>query len=296
MRAKRSPAADFATPDGPSGRAVAALSATRPRDGLHPRGHRSSPERPAALERSRTLSSRGLARAAATLLPFLSLVYDESKTIRGIDVLWDTERGKMASVGRDLVALWLDPSLLHILAPLRDELSTELFQLLVAHSSSQGTKADYETMVSVFADNFVDGFLAWGRAVGVVGWGRFEVPEFDVASGSARVLVRSPWELVMQRSLDNPWGCPFLRGKLIGIFRYALGVNCWADEHAIHRGEQASAIEFRIAPSQRTIAVELDELRRRHQTEREADGEARRHEDEDGREAQSTQKERGHWA
>ncbi|MCA9659425.1 MAG: response regulator [Myxococcales bacterium] len=196
-------------------------------------------------------------------------MYDESKTIRGIDVLWDTERGKMASVGRDLVALWLDPSLLHILAPLRDELSTELFQLLVAHSSSQGTKADYETMVSVFADNFVDGFLAWGRAVGVVGWGRFEVPEFDVASGSARVLVRSPWELVMQRSLDNPWGCPFLRGKLIGIFRYALGVNCWADERAfVEDGEPV--VEFTLYRSTMTIEAELDRLRREFADDRAA--------------------------
>jgi transcriptional regulator with GAF, ATPase, and Fis domain len=189
-------------------------------------------------------------------------VYDESKTIRGVEILWDTGRGKMKSVGRDLVALWLDPSLLHILVLLREEIGTELFQLLVAHSSSQGAKEDYETMVSVYADNFEDGFLAWGRAVGVVGWGRFELPEMDTARGTARVIVRSPWELVMQQHLDEPWGCPFMRGKLIGIFRYALGANCWADERCFVENDEP-VLELTLYPSTMTIEAELDRLRRR---------------------------------
>ncbi len=191
----------------------------------------------------------------------MARLYDESKTIGGVEILWDTQRGKMASVGRDLVGLWLDPSLLNTLIPLREEIGTELFQLLVAHSSSIGAKADYDKMVSVLADNFEEGFLAWGKAVGGVGWGRFELHSIDRSTGTAKVVVRSPWELVMQQRLEDPWGCPFLRGKLIGIFRYALGVNCWADERAwVEDGEPV--VEFSLYQSSLTIESETERLRR----------------------------------
>lgn len=191
------------------------------------------------------------------------------KSTEGFESLRDAASNKIMFFGRELLGLWLDPSLLHTLAPLRDEIGTELFQLLVAHSSSQGTKEDYEAMVSVLADNFQDGFLAWGRAVGGVGWGRFEIHEFDEDKGTASVVVRSPWELVMQERLDDPWGCPFLRGKLIGIFRYALGGNCWADERSyVENGEPV--VELSLYQSSMTIAAELDRLRRRFATEKAA--------------------------
>ena len=166
----------------------------------------------------------------------------------------------MESIGRRLVALWLDPSLLDVLAPLRDELGTELFQLLVANSASNGAEADYASMVTVFADTFEEGFLAWGRAVGVVGWGRFELPAMDVAAGTATVIVRDPWELAMQQGLEASWGCPFLRGKMIGIFRHALGSNCWADERCfVENGEPV--VELSLYPSTMTISAELERLR-----------------------------------
>jgi len=187
-------------------------------------------------------------------------VFDESKTIHGIEIRWDTAHGTMESIQRALAAFWLDPSLLHMLEPLRDEVGTELFRLIVAHSSSLGTKEDYETMVTVFGETFEEGFLAWGRAVGVIGWGRFELPAIDRARGTATVLVRSPWELVMQQRLAAPWGCPFLMGKMIGIFRHALGVNCWAAErHYVEEGEPV--LELSLYQSPATIESELKRLR-----------------------------------
>ncbi len=184
----------------------------------------------------------------------------ESKVIDGVEILWDTSRGTMESIGRRLVALWLDPSLLSVLKPLRDELGTELFQLLVADSASHGAEADYESMVTVFADTFEEGFLAWGKAVGVVGWGRFELPFMDTEAGKATVIIRDPWELAMQERVEESWGCPVLRGKMIGIFRYALGVNCWADERCyVENGE--SVVELSLYQSTMTIATELKRLR-----------------------------------
>ena len=184
----------------------------------------------------------------------------ESKIINGVEIRWDVDRGKMASIGRDLAAFWLDPSLLHLLAPLHDELGTELFQLVVADSSSRGTKEDYESMVTVFADTFEEGFLAWGRAVGVVGWGRFELAAMDREAGTATVVVRSPWELVMQARAATSWGCPFMRGKLIGIFRHALGVNCWAVERA-YVEDAEPVVEFTLFQSAMTIEAEVKRLR-----------------------------------
>jgi len=184
----------------------------------------------------------------------------ESKIIGGVELRWDTARGTLESVGVRSVALWLAPSLLDLLAPLREEIGTELFQLLVANSASKGAETDHRLMVTKYADTFEEGFLAWGRAVGVVGWGRFELPRMNVAEGTATVIIREPWELAMQEGLDEPWGCPFLRGKMIGIFRYALGANCWADERCyVENGEQV--VELSLYPSTMTISAELERLR-----------------------------------
>ena len=183
-----------------------------------------------------------------------------SIALDGVDVRWDTERGTMSFFGIPASTFWLNPSLLRILAPLRDEVGNELFSLLVAHSSSLGTDEDYHTMVTVLGETFQEGFLAWGRAVGAAGWGSFELPHFDRETGKATVIIRSPWELVMQEGLEEPWGCPFLRGKMIGLFTHALGQRCWANERGYRDGPE-NVVEISIFPSEKTIAEELDRLR-----------------------------------
>jgi two-component system, NtrC family, sensor kinase len=83
-------------------------------------------------------------------------------------------------------------------------------------------------------------------------------------------VIHNPWELEMQRNLapSRRWGCPFLMGKIIGIFTHALGTTCWADE-VLHMEPDAQRVTFSVHPSTKTIPTELARLRREHMQARE---------------------------
>jgi signal transduction histidine kinase len=181
---------------------------------------------------------------------------------------WALDEGTLSSFGIRLASFWLAPSLLHMLEPLAREVGEDLFRMMVAHSSSRGTDEDYHTMVTILADRFEAGFAAWGRAVGGCGWGAFDMQMFDPEAKVARVVVTNPWELHMQRDMapERQWGCPFLMGKIIGIFSRALGTNCWADE-ALDLDQPA--VTFSVYASERTIVNELEGLRLAHMQARE---------------------------
>lgn len=180
---------------------------------------------------------------------------------------WDLEQGVLHTFGIPSAIFWLDPSLLRLLEPLVAEIGVSLFRLLVAQHSSMGTHEDYQAMITTLGSTFEEGFLAWGRSVSVAGWGRFELPVFDREAQRAVVIVRKPWELEMQRRSHERWGCPFLQGKIIGIFSHALGVNCWADEVSSPPDSPETAVELRVYRSEKTIASEVALLRLAHHEE-----------------------------
>ena len=86
---------------------------------------------------------------------------------------WTIEEGKLDFFGIPSVLFWLDPSLLNILQPLRDEAGPDLYRALVAHQGSIGTDEDYHGMVRMLAPSFEEGFCRWGRAVSTAGSGDF---------------------------------------------------------------------------------------------------------------------------
>ncbi len=176
------------------------------------------------------------------------MVNRPSAGLNDIDITWDVEHGNLVYCGVDSVLLWTDPVMFRLLLPLVEELGPDLFRLLVAHSSSLGSDLGYETMVTKLGTDFVSGFLAWGEAVAAAGWGRFEVPAFDPVAGTARVRVTNPWELKLQRGGPQRWGCPFLQGKVIGLFTHAFARSCWADE-ALHEDAEQPYVDLHIYPS-----------------------------------------------
>lgn len=182
---------------------------------------------------------------------------------------WSRETGSFNIMGIPAGMFWLNPSLLNMLTPLASEVGHDLFRLLVAHSSSLGVKEDYEAMVTAFADNFKEGFLKWGLAVSAVGWGRFEMPVYDKEARRAEVIVRNGWEIKMQTSSRDRWGCPFIQGKLIGLFSIDFGTSCWAKEVETSYEEGDQFVRFVIEPDTRTITSELELLRHKRARERE---------------------------
>ena len=187
--------------------------------------------------------------------------------LNDVDIEWDIERGNLIYCGIDSVLLWTNPVMFRLLAPLVEEMGLDLFRLHVAHSSSLGSDV-YETMVTKLGTDFVSGFLAWGEAVAAAGWDRFEVPAFDPLACTAHVRVRNPWELKMQRDSLQRWGCPFLQGKVIGLFTHAFKRPYWADE-TLHEGPEHSYLNLHIYPSERELESELERLRRALAAERE---------------------------
>ncbi|MCB9718026.1 MAG: hypothetical protein H6712_29520 [Myxococcales bacterium] len=186
-----------------------------------------------------------------------------------VPLVFDLDRGSLSVFGLSSAMFWTEPSLLRLLQPLAEEAGPELFRMLVAHSSSHGTDEDYHNMVGTLGETFVEGFMAWGAAASVAGWGRVSLPGFDPAAGRATVVIDNPWELEMQRGLEPEasWGCPFLMGKIIGIFTHALGTTCWADE-ALRREPGGNRVTFEVFPSTKTIPDELARLRRERMQQR----------------------------
>lgn len=173
---------------------------------------------------------------------------------------WELDQGKLSFFGLPSALFWLDPSIYHLLAPLAQELGYPLFRLLIASSSSIGTDQDYHVMVTTLADSFSEGFLAWGRAVSTAGWGHFELLEYDQEAKKATVLVSNAWELQMVQNKEQHWGCPFLFGKIIGIFSQAFGTSCWADE-LVDLESATPSVRFNIYPSSLNLSDELKRLR-----------------------------------
>lgn len=192
-----------------------------------------------------------------------------STELNRVPVKWDLDGGTFTFFGIDSCLFWISPSMKKMIEPLAQELGPDLFKMLVAHSSSFGTEEDYHAMVTFFSDNFHDGFLEWGRAVGVCGWGRFEIEDYDEEGKTATVVVHNCWELKMHDEMDNSgWGCPFIQGKIIGIFTKGFGVNVWADESEINCDNPDDRyVRFKVYQSQRTIENEIDIIRR-HRTKR----------------------------
>jgi anti-anti-sigma factor len=178
--------------------------------------------------------------------------------VNGVDVVFDPAAGTQMFAGLRSALFWLDPSMLRLLAPMAEELGAPLLRLLIASNAALGTEQDYEGIVASDDRSLVEGFAAWFDAVAAAGWGRLRMTAFDREARRAHVVAEQPWELAMQRPLAPAarWGCPFLQGKLIGLFTQAFGTTCWADERI-----DGDAAHFAIHASTRTIARELEALR-----------------------------------
>ncbi len=192
-----------------------------------------------------------------------------SITLNNVPIAWDVSAGNLSFFGLQSVLFWINPSLYRMLKPLVEICGVEMFRLLVAHESSKGTEEDYHAMVTQLGETFAEGFLAWGAAVSTAGWGRFELPHLDLEGRTARVKIVNPWELMMVKGTEDRWGCPFLQGKIIGIFTHAFGSRCWADEvNMVLDGDEIS-VEFHVYAAETTIAREIEHLRAVQISERE---------------------------
>ncbi|MFK7964005.1 MAG: nitrogen regulation protein NR(II) [Burkholderiaceae bacterium] len=188
--------------------------------------------------------------------------------IGGLPWQWDLSRGSLRHCGMPVVALWVEHSVGSMLRPLRNEIGPALSDLLIASSRREGAETDFKAIASHHGQTFEEGFAGWSKAVASAGWGVFTLLEFDRGARAARVRVNQPWELELK--VGVPASCPFIQGKLIGLFSIAFETSCWAYPVAGAAGE-GGYVDFAIEPSRTTIAGQIEQLRqaRMAQSERE---------------------------
>ena len=189
--------------------------------------------------------------------------------INGVPIKWNTDQGTFTFYGLKSALFWINPSLLTMLQPIAEEIGPDLFRLMVANSSSQGTDEDYQAMVTELGNTFEEGFLNWGKAVSSAGWGTFELIDFDEPNKKARVRICNTWELLLGNDSINHWGCPFIQGKLIGIFNKVFNKNCWADEVDISYDPENAFVEYILYESDKTISTEIETLKQAHMQQNE---------------------------
>ena len=203
-------------------------------------------------------------------IPVLHKSGQQAINVASVPYEWDLTTGSLKCFGIESALFWKYPSLSFLFQPLVKEIGVDLYRLIVASSSSEGTDEDYEAMAK---DDFKQGFEDWGVIVSTAGWGKFHLLEYEPDNCHAVVRIDNPWELWLQTDLleDERWGCPFLQGKIIGIFEKAMQQTCWASEiyHIDPSAKENSSVTFVIYASKKTIDNELAKLREANFTEHE---------------------------
>ncbi|MGH1487184.1 MAG: putative bifunctional diguanylate cyclase/phosphodiesterase [Cellvibrionaceae bacterium] len=184
--------------------------------------------------------------------------------INDVPIDWDLDKGKLQFFGIDSAMFWTNSSLSLLFLPIVEEIGIELFRLMVANSASEKFQEEYERLTESFSGNFVEGFNAWGGFVGAAGWGKFDLLEYEPDKNHAVIQVVNPWELAMQKSIPDEarWGCPFLLGRIIGIFKNVMPQNCWATDHYEYLEDGDVRLRLTVYASDKTINDELDRLRK----------------------------------
>lgn len=171
-----------------------------------------------------------------------------------VEFVWSPERGALTVRGRPAVVFPLHSSLSPVVETLETALGPELFRLELMRATSLGATREFAEMIRTVPATFEDAFAKWSTAVAALGWGALTLLHFDPGQRFARVRAVNPWELSLQSSRSVRVGCPFLGGRLRGIFSDVFGTPCGTMETAISYEPSNLFVDFDISET----AVDLD--------------------------------------
>jgi two-component system cell cycle sensor histidine kinase/response regulator CckA len=177
--------------------------------------------------------------------------------VSDIDIQWDTSQGLCTFENLPVAMMWIGTTLAGFMSGVQAMVGTERFGLALQSEGRKSVEADWE-IISQFAD-FFEGFRAIANIAAVAGWGNWELILLDEKQKRCRVKVRNSWEGLYQKALRVCWGSGMLAGKMAGYCSKHFGTNCWADQRKfIAKGDEFD--EFLIAPSERTVEEEIENL------------------------------------
>ncbi|MCR9140846.1 MAG: hypothetical protein NXI24_01140 [bacterium] len=175
---------------------------------------------------------------------------------------------------REVVSFWLKPSLMNLVETLAQETGPEVFARAVAAAVSEDGRLDHDLILDLGEQNFVEGLQKWsaeGRRAGW--WESLELESIDYSAPRAVLRVVGPWELLLQLSQpeEERWGCPFLCGKLTGVFSLVFGTGCQAGETLIpdEDNQSIAGVRVEITPGDQSLSEELAIARESGRSQRE---------------------------
>jgi rsbT co-antagonist protein RsbR len=156
-------------------------------------------------------------------------------------------------------SVWDTASLLHLFKPLVEEAGPALARLLLGKTARDASAVACQTLLLEHGGDFVAAFQAFGHRAAACGWGTLELRLLQLEPKRGIVRVQNALELRLHQGEAVRWGCPFLLGRLCGLFATAFHAPCWAEERSIE-GEPL-AVDFYIYESGPLLDNEIQKLR-----------------------------------
>ena len=182
---------------------------------------------------------------------------DEKIKVSDINMEWNTEKGICTLESLPVAIMWIDTTLAGLMSGLQAMVGTERFNLALQSEGRKSVEADW-MVISQFSD-FREGFKAISNIAAVAGWGEWKLISLDKKKKECLFRVKDSWEGRYQKALGVCWGSGMLAGKMAGCCSKLFDTNCWAEQKTfIAKGGEFD--EFVVAPSERSIEIETENL------------------------------------
>lgn len=182
---------------------------------------------------------------------------DEKIKVSDINMEWNTEKGICTFESLPVAIMWIDTTLAGLMSGLQTMVGTERFNLALQSEGRKSVDADW-MVISQFSD-FREGFTAISNIAAVAGWGEWKLISLDKKREECLFRVKDSWEGRYQKALGVSWGSGMLAGKMAGYCSKLFDTNCWAEQKTfIAKGGEFD--EFVVAPSERSIEIETENL------------------------------------
>lgn len=189
-----------------------------------------------------------------------------SITISGIDVNWETEKGKVQFQGDDVVMFWISSAMRTFFDTI-EEISGEEASTLVFETTGfrQGVVVgDYFDKYKTMDLGEITKILT--NIYAAAGWGAVEFIEMCYEVKKVTVRIKDGWEYKINLAQGKTKGSNFIPAHFAGVFTALFGTNVWY-EVKLDQMEGQEYTEINYFPSNITVSRNIHQLARKKESE-----------------------------
>ncbi|RDU37924.1 STAS domain-containing protein [Neobacillus piezotolerans] len=187
-------------------------------------------------------------------------------TISGIDLNWDTQKGKLQFQGDDVAMFWISSAMRTFFDTI-EEISGEEASNLVFEAAGfrQGmVVGDYFDIYKEM--DLEDATKTLSNIYAVAGWGAVEFIDMCYEVKKVTVLIKDGWEYKINLAQGKTKGSNFIPAHFAGVFTSIFGANIWYEvELDQMEGEPYTQINY--FPSDITVSENIHQLARKKESE-----------------------------